>query len=103
MSWATRHIEALRRGETVSFRPRGRSMEPRIRSGQLCTVEPATVREVAVGDVVLCVVRGAQYLHIVTAKRAEQAQISNNHGHVNGWTAAVYGRLVRVGDGEARP
>jgi hypothetical protein len=48
--------------------------------------------------VVLCKVRGTQYLHLVSAVRPDQYQISNNHGHVNGWTRAknVFGLLVRV-------
>ena len=98
MSWATGHIAKLQAGETVSFRPRGNSMTPRIRSGQLCTVEPVAFADVSKGDVVLCRVRGAQYLHLVSAVRGGQLQISNNHGHVNGWIGpdALFGRLVRV-------
>jgi hypothetical protein len=38
MGWAAHYIQALERGEIVSFRPRGQSMNPRIRSGQLVTV-----------------------------------------------------------------
>src|SRR5204863_6971636 len=38
MGWATPHIEKLRAGETVSFRPRGNSMSGKIESGQLCMV-----------------------------------------------------------------
>lgn len=98
MGWATGHIERLLRGETVSFRPRGSSMTSRIRSGQLCTVAPVAFDEVRQGDVVLCKVRGAQYLHLVSAVRGGQVQISNAHGHVNGWVGpgAVFGRLVSV-------
>lgn len=98
MSWATHHIIRLKEGETVSFRPHGNSMVPRIHSGQLCTVEPVKLEQVAKGDIVLCKVRGSQYLHLVSAIRDGQLQISNNKGHVNGWVGpdAVYGRLVRV-------
>jgi len=38
MGWASRYIESLRKGENVSFRPRGNSMSGKIESGQLCTV-----------------------------------------------------------------
>lgn len=38
MGWATPYIQQLKSGTTVSFGPRGHSMAPRIRSGQLCTV-----------------------------------------------------------------
>ena len=40
MGWATGHIERLKAGQTVQFRPRGNSMVGKVRSGQLCTVEP---------------------------------------------------------------
>lgn len=96
MGWATRHIESLGKGETVSFRPHGNSMTPKVKSGQLCTVEPADLDTVEVGDIVLCKVNGYVYLHLVSAKRDGQVQISNNHGHVNGWTTSVFGKLIKV-------
>lgn len=97
MGWATSHIEKLAAGETVSFRPRGNSMNPKIKSGNLCTVSPIT-RDIVKGDIVLCKVRGTQYLHLVTAIKGDQYQISNNHGHVNGWVSRqnVFGILVSV-------
>ena len=33
MGWATAHIDSLRRGEAVQFRPRGNSMAGKINSG----------------------------------------------------------------------
>lgn len=92
------HIEKLRAGETVKFRPHGNSMQPRIESGQLVTLEPIGKTEIKVGDVVLCSVRGRQFLHLVTAIKDGRYQISNNKNHVNGWTgpSQVYGRLVLV-------
>lgn len=99
MGWASQHIAALQEGKTVTFRPQGSSMTPRIRSGQLCTVEPISPdAPVEVGDVVLCRVNGSQYLHLVTAKDGDRVRISNNRGHHNGWCGpqAVYGRLVKV-------
>jgi phage repressor protein C with HTH and peptisase S24 domain len=84
-------------GETVQFRPRGNSMTPRINSGDLCTVEPITGQTVlAKGDIVLCKVNGSQYLHLISALRGDQYQISNNHGRTNGWTSLrqIYGRLI---------
>jgi phage repressor protein C with HTH and peptisase S24 domain len=90
----------LRQGQTVKFRPRGNSMQPRIKSGQLCTVEPATIDDIAVDDVVLCVVRGAQYLHLVIAKQGGKLLIGNNRGGTNGWIGpnGLYGKLVSVDD-----
>lgn len=73
-------------------------MVPRISSGDLCTVTPLGDRELKKGDIVLCKVRGAQYLHLISSTKAGQVQISNNRGHVNGWTARtnVYGILADV-------
>jgi hypothetical protein len=39
MGWASPYISKLKNGETVSC-PRGNSMQGKINSGQLCTVEP---------------------------------------------------------------
>src|SRR5262245_44121980 len=98
MGWATNHIFALKKGRTVSFRPRGNSMSPKIESGQLCTVEPVDVSELQPGDIVLCKVGGSEYLHLVKAVQGERYQIGNNRGRINGWVGAnaIYGRLVRV-------
>lgn len=98
MGWADTYIAKLQAGETVQFRPRGNSMTGKISSGQLCTVVPATTAEA--GDIVLCRVRGAQYLHLVKAVKqfdgAASYKIGNNHGHINGWTHTIYGKLVKV-------
>lgn len=74
-------------------------MTPRIKSGQLCTVEPVKdPRRIQEGSIVLCKVRGREFLHLVSALRGEQYQISNNHGHVNGWVTfhQIYGILVAL-------
>lgn len=98
MSWADRHIERLEAGETVSFRPKGNSMTPLIKSGDLCTVSPVADRQLQRRDIVLCKVAGNQYLHLISAIRGDEIQISNNHGRVNGWTSRdkIYGVLDRV-------
>lgn len=70
-----------------------------ISSGDLCTVSPILPDTVLTkGSVVLCKVRGREYLHLVSAVRGDQYQISNNHGHVNGWITSkqIYGRLICV-------
>ena len=99
MSWASAYIAALAEGRTVSFRPRGDSMTPRIRSGQLVTLEPISdFAALAEGDVVLARVAGRHFLHLVSARDETRVRISNNHGHINGWAnrSAVYGKLIRV-------
>lgn len=98
MSWATHYIAKLQNGETVQFRPRGESMRGRVKNGALCTVEPIS-GEILVDDVVLCRVKGAQYLHLVKAKKgSERFLIGNNIGGTNGWIgpSAIYGKLIRV-------
>lgn len=100
MGWATQHIARLQQGETVSFRPRGHSMSGKIESGQLCTVTPLGSAALAVGDIVLCRVRGAEYLHLIKAIQGKRYQIGNNRGRINGWIGqtSIFGRLESVED-----
>jgi hypothetical protein len=100
VGWASHYIQKLAAGETVSFRPRGHSMKGRITSGQLCTVTPVDPSALAVGDIVLCRVHGAEYLHIVKAIQDGRYQIGNNRGGINGWIGAngIFGKCIRVED-----
>ena len=97
MGWATGHIAKLSKGETISFKPRGRSMAGKIESGQLCTIEPIE-GELIVGDIVLCKVKGNEYLHLVKAIQDKRYQIGNNKGKVNGWVGlnSIYGKLIKI-------
>jgi SOS-response transcriptional repressor LexA len=98
VSWATHHISALIAGQTVQFRPRGNSMVGRVESGQLVTVEPLGSRAPQKGEIVLCKVQGAQYLHLVKSVQGDRYLIGNNRGGTNGWTsrAQIFGRCIRV-------
>ena len=98
MGWAAGHIEKLRAGETVAFRPRGDSMAGKIESGQLCTVMPVDAATIRVGDIVLCKVNGREYRHLVKVIQGPRFQIGNNRGRVNGWVTAngIFGKCVRV-------
>jgi len=98
MGWASQYIAKLQKGETVSFRPRGNSMSGKSESGQLCTVEPADSTTIKAGDIVLCKVRGREYLHIVKAIQGARYQIGNNRGHIYGWITAgsIFGRCTRI-------
>ena len=100
MGWATGHISRLQQGETVSFRPRGSSMKGRIESGQLCTVSPVDPATLQVGDIVLCRVRGREFLHLVKAIQDGRFQIGNNRGYINGWIGAggIFGKLASIAD-----
>jgi hypothetical protein len=98
MGWATQYIAKLKEGETVSFRPRGHSMSGKIESGELCTVAPVDPATIQVRDIVLCKVRGHEYLHLVKAIQGKRFQIGNNRGGINGWISAnaIFGRLTNV-------
>jgi hypothetical protein len=98
VGWASRYIELLRSGQSVSFRPRGQSMTGRIESGQLCTVIPIDPAALEVGDIVLCKVYGDEYLHIVKPIEGARFQIGNNRGFINGWIGpnSIYGKCVRI-------
>jgi len=75
-------------------------MKGKISSGQLCTVRPCQTEELKVGDIVLCKVRGNQYLHLIKAVHGRQFQIGNNRGGINGWIGpnAIFGLLISVED-----
>ena len=100
MSWASRYIESLRQGETVKFRPRGNSMTGKIESGQLVTVEPLMQStELEPGMIVLCKVKGQEYLHLIKAvKSGSQYLIGNNRGKLNGWInrSSIFGICINV-------
>lgn len=98
MGWATKYISELQNNKTISFRPHGNSMLPLIKSGQLCTLEPITDKELLIGDIVLCKVSGRQFLHIITAIEGTRYRISNNKGHHNGWCSKnnIFGKLIKV-------
>ena len=89
----------LRDGDVCLVQGFGQSMIPVIKSAQICEVSP--VREDTVlekGDVVFAKVNGHFYLHKISAIKNGQYQISNNHGHVNGWTNPrnIYGKVTHI-------
>jgi len=73
-----------------------------IESGDLVTVEPLE-DEPNVGDIVLCRVRGSEYLHLVKAVKMGEGKrrylIGNNRGGTNGWIGrnAIFGVCTEVG------
>src|SRR4051794_10136507 len=98
MGWASGYIARLQRGETVRLRPRGASMKGKIESGQLCTIAPVDQARLAVGDIVLCRVRGAEYLHLIKGIQGQRYQIGNNRGRINGWIGprSIFGKCIRI-------
>ena len=101
MSWASSYIEDLKAAKAVQFRPRGHSMTGRVNDGELVTVEPLTeYSDIDEGDIVLCSVKGNDYLHLIKSSRMERGKmkflIGNNRGGINGWTSKIYGRVTRI-------
>ncbi len=93
------YVKLLKEGQTVKFRGHGNSMQGRIESGQLITVEPIGDREIRVGDILLCKVDGRLWVHLCTAIGSDgRYQISNNKGHVNGWCKPnnAFGIVIKV-------
>lgn len=90
-------VSELQAGREVEVCPRGNSMYPKIVSGSRVSLEPLHETPKR-GDVVLTKVRGHLYLHLVSAVEGKRVQISNNHGHINGWTTVdrVYGRVKTI-------
>lgn len=99
MGWADRAIKELLEGKTTTVKPHGNSMTGRVESGSLVTLEPVKISELSINDIVLCKVKGSQYLHLVKAMREGKALIGNNRGGINGWTSNVYGRAIKIEKG----
>lgn len=89
----------LRSGNTITrYKEAGNSMLPIIKSNQPVRLEPIKGRQLHVGDIVFCKVRGNYYTHFITKIRGKQYQISNNHHHVNGWVTknSIYGIVTKI-------
>lgn len=91
-------VRELSEGRSVTLKPHGNSMTPIIQSGQRIVLSPIDPQDVQVGDAVLAKVKGNYYIHKVTAIGDDgRFQISNNHGHVNGWSRQVFGKVTEIG------
>ena len=92
--------EHLKNGETCIIVGFGQSMTPILKSGQPVNVIPITTEtKLNENDIVFCKVAGHFYLHKISAiKNNKTYQISNNHGHVNGWISKsqIYGKVIEI-------
>ena len=91
-----RLLAALKATGTGKMKCFGSSMTPILKSGSTLTFEVAD--EYEVGDIVFCKVKGRFIdAHKITKKdNAGRYLISNNHGHDNGWTRKIFGKVVAV-------
>lgn len=96
VGWADRAIRDLQAGLTTIVKPHGGSMKGKVESGSTVTIDPIESEDIEVGDIVLCKVKGNQYLHLVKAIQGTKFLIGNNRGGVNGWTRTIYGKAVKI-------
>ena len=94
MNWK---LEKLNNGETFITSEKGNSMTPIIKSGQKHKLAPTKLKNVKVGDIVFCKVKGSFYTHLVKAKNEKRGcLIGNNKGGINGWTKQIYGKVIEI-------
>lgn len=95
-------LDTLLQSGEVSWKPHGNSMTPKINSGDQVVIKKIVASNCRVGDVVYVKVKGNYYLHLLSAidETKQRYQISNNHGHVNGWVSSdnIFGICVKVED-----
>ena len=91
-----RVMEELDKKGTSEMKAFGNSMRPLIKSGSLLTFEKAD--EYNVGDVVFSRVKGRVIAahKIIKKDKSGRYLIANNHGHENGWTRHIHGKVVKV-------
>ena len=99
MNWEY-HVKQLSKGNSVSFKPRGNSMTPRINSGDLILISPWKKGDVEKGDIVFCRVKGNYYVHLIKATKGDRFLIGNNRGKLNGWInkRQIFGKVTKVED-----
>jgi hypothetical protein len=88
-----RAIKELEVTGVTNMRLTGNSMTPIIKSGT--TLEFIKCTEYSVGDIVFCKVHGS-YIgahKIIKVDKDRGYLIANNHGHENGWTKTIYGKV----------
>lgn len=89
--------EKLKKGEPVISKEPGNSMTPLIKSKQPVELTPIELGNVKKGNIVFCRVKGKYYTHLVKAVNPEKGcLIGNNHGHINGWTKQVFGKVTKI-------
>ena len=73
----------------------GNSMTPILNSGS--TLHFKKFDDYEVDDIVFCRVNG-RYIdaHLIIKKSNKGFLIANNHGHENGWTKTIYGKVIGV-------
>lgn len=90
-------VEKLLSGETITSKESGNSMLPILKSRQPVVLEPTDWTKVKIGDIVFCKVKGNYYTHLVKSTDSKRGVlIGNNKGGINGWTKAIYGKVIEI-------
>lgn len=86
-------LETTGKGSMKCF---GNSMTPILSTASTCYYEVKD--DYNVGDIVFCKVKGRWIdSHLITQKADNgMFMISNNHGHNNGWTNKIFGKVVKA-------
>jgi hypothetical protein len=92
-------IVLTEKGETT-ISCNGNSMRPIIAPKEKIHLKRVLPEQLRIGDAVLCRIKSGLTVHKITAIDGDRHQISNNHGHVNGWIGAkcIYGLAVKIED-----
>ena len=86
-------IEELENTGLTKMKCFGHSMTPILKSGSLITFKKES--DYQIGDIVFCKVKGTMISgHKITKKSHGSYMIANNHGHENGWTRTIYGKVI---------
>lgn len=93
-------VKILAEKGEVTIHCNGNSMRPIIAPKEAIHLKKVLPSQLRVGDAVFCRINRGLTVHKITAIDKERFQISNNHGHVNGWIGekAIYGLAVRIED-----
>lgn len=99
-------IKILQEKGEVVIHCNGNSMRPIIAPKEAIHLKRVNHSLIRVGDAVFCRINGGLQVHKVSAIQNEhdydkrRFQISNNHGHVNGWIGghAIFGLAVKIED-----
>jgi len=90
-------VKRLLEGQKVISKEPGNSMTPILKSRQPVELSPISWEEAKKNDIVYCKVKGNFYTHLVKAVDPQKGcLIGNNHGHINGWTKQVYGKVIKI-------
>jgi SOS-response transcriptional repressor LexA len=91
-----RLLEALEEDGEGTMKAFGNSMTPILVSGSKLTFKKCD--EYEKGDIVFCKVRGRWIdAHKITKVSQDKGyMIANNHGHENGWTKQVFGKVISI-------